>query len=80
MQTQLDKKDVFLIILLSTVFFAVGVSNLGLMNTPTTFWEASGGETLYLTLDSNQTISSVYSLIQGHGTLQYRLFGYQSDE
>ena len=80
MQTQLDKKDIFLIILLSTVFFAVGVSNLGLMNTPTTFWEASGGETLYLTLDSNQTISSVYSLIQGHGTLQYRLFGYQSDD
>ena len=80
MQIEVGKKDLFLIVVLSLIFFGMSVSNLGLIAIPATSWKASGGETIMLTLESNQTITSIYVLIQGYGTLQYRLYGVQSGD
>ena len=61
---QITRRDMIIIAVLSLVFFAVAVSDLGMRNVPTTSWQASGGESFYLDLGNIEKVSSINVLLK----------------
>ena len=57
---QINKKDVITIVLISIVFFGVAVWNVGLINYPTTNWQATQPESFYVNLGGIQNVKTVY--------------------
>ncbi|MCX6648350.1 MAG: phospholipid carrier-dependent glycosyltransferase [Candidatus Bathyarchaeota archaeon] len=59
---RLDKKDAAIIATISVLFFIVAAYNVGLTRIPSTTWGIKQ-ETLYLTLDANKTIDTIYLFV-----------------
>lgn len=60
----LDKKDVVTIVLVSIVFFGIAVWNLGEIQYPTSYWQATTPESFYVNLGSMQHVQTVYFFVK----------------
>ena len=61
---QLNKRDIITIVALSVIFFSIATWNLGLTQTPTTTTTFSNGQSFYLDLGSQNSVGSIYFLLQ----------------
>jgi dolichyl-phosphate-mannose-protein mannosyltransferase len=60
-----DKKDVLIIVILSIVFLAIALPNLGYTQVPTTTVQLSDGQSFYVDLGGQTAVKSVVILLKG---------------
>jgi 4-amino-4-deoxy-L-arabinose transferase-like glycosyltransferase len=57
---KINRKDVVTIVLVSIVFFSIAVWNVGSIQYPTSYWQATKPESFYINLGSVQPVQTVY--------------------
>ncbi len=70
---QVDKKDILIMVLLSTIFFSIAVVNLGSINVPTNSWQSSttANQPVQIDLGTSTYVEEIYFLIKdGSGVCQ----------
>jgi dolichyl-phosphate-mannose-protein mannosyltransferase len=72
---EIGKRDLLIMALLTVVFLAMALPNLGLTKTPTTIWEANDAQTVQLDLGSSQHVKTVYFLVKEGGSMVYDYSG-----
>jgi dolichyl-phosphate-mannose-protein mannosyltransferase len=60
----IDKRDLFTIIILCTLFFSLAVWNLGKTQTPITIWKTTENRSFYIDLGGFENLNTVYFLVK----------------